>query len=136
MLIDKRTSAFVIDTLLAFLAFVGALHVHMGSLLWSMPPEVLLKYGVVLSLLFLGIGLWTSIPEMRHVQPKALVIYALFVGAVHILYWPCTVLMGRYYPLPTKLFLTSSAVLFVMLVSWRLLFQLSSSLTASSDKAL
>lgn len=123
--ISNRSCGLVLDTALAFLAFVGSLHIHMGGALWSIPSEVLLKYSLVLALLFLGLSLWTSIPHLRHIHGKTLVIFALFVASVHVLYWPCSVLMGRYYPLPTLMLGTSSCLLFFMLVGWRLLAQLS-----------
>lgn len=127
----NRLGGLALDTMLTFLAFIGSLHIHMGGGLWSIPSEILLKYSLVLALLFLGLGLWTYIPYLRHIHSKTLVIFALFVTSVHIIYWPCMVLMGRHYPLPTKLLATSGCLLFLMLVSWRMLVQLSQPLMRS-----
>lgn len=108
-----------------FLAFVGSLYIHLGPAMWGIPADTLLKYSLVLALLFLGLGLWTYIPYIKQLHAKSLVVLAFFVATVHIVYWPCTLLMGRTYALPTIVLATSSCLLFAMLVGWRGLVQLS-----------
>lgn len=125
MRIHHQAGSMILDTMLTFLAFIGSLYIHMGSALWKMPSEIVLKYSLVLALLFLGLGLWTSIPFIKQIHGKTLAVLGFFVAAVHVIYWPCTLLMGRVYALPTLALITNCLVLFTLITGWRALMQLS-----------
>lgn len=127
----KTTTPLFFDTILAFLSIIASLHIHLGSTLGHIPPNVLFKQGFVMALLFLAMGIWTYIPYLRRIHSKMLVIMGLFVASVHVLFWPCMLLLNKTAPLPSLLLLTNSLLLFSMLVSWRALVQWSQPLVRS-----